>query len=84
MIKQKWTVTADGVTHEVEYACSAFWGKTQLVVDGDSFSVKGKLFGIGLERREPILVGGMQAILDVARGGRAKLVCREAEVNELR
>ena len=58
-------------------------GKTVLTVDGSSFTVKGKPFGIGLVRREPILVGGTQAILDVKKGGKAKLVCREGEVEEM-
>ena len=48
MIKQKWTVTVEGEKHDVEYACSPFTGKTVLVVDGFSFTVKGKPFGIGL------------------------------------
>ena len=82
MIKQKWTVTVQEAEHVVEYKCSALWGKTVLVVDGDAFTVKGKPFGIGLERREVILVGGVQAILDVKRGGKAHLICREGEVKE--
>ncbi|MBQ4090869.1 MAG: hypothetical protein IJC64_00975 [Clostridia bacterium] len=82
MIKQKWTVTVDGGDHTVEYECSAIFGKTRLIVDGDSFAVRGKLFGIGLERRETIMVGGAQAILDVKRGGKAQLICREGEVEE--
>ena len=82
MIKQKWAVTVDGVDHTVEYKCSPLSGKTMLVVDGDSFTVRGKPFGIGIERRESIIVGSTQAILDVKRGGRAKLICREGEVKE--
>ena len=80
MIKQKWCVTVDGEKHEVAYACSPLTGKTVLTVDGFSFTVKGKPFGIGLERREPILVGGTQAVLDVKKGGRAELICREGIV----
>ena len=82
MIKQNWSVTTDSGEHTVEYACSAFLGKTVLTVDGDKFTVKGKPFGIGIERRESILVGGVQAILDVSRGGRSRLICREGEVKE--
>ena len=80
MIKQNWTVIIDGAEHKVEYKCSAMWGKTQLIVDGDCFTVRGKLFGIGLERRETIMVGGTQAILSVKRGGKAELICRDGEV----
>ncbi len=83
MIKQKWSVTVDGEKHEVGYACSPLTGKTVLTVDGFSFTVKGKPFGIGLERREPIIVGGTQAILDVKKGGKAALICREGEVEEV-
>ena len=83
MIKQKWAVTIDGEKHSVEYACTPFTGKTVLTVDGASFTVKGKLFGIGLVRREPILVGGVQAMLDVKKGGKAALICREGEVEEI-
>ena len=83
MIKQRWTVITDSGEHALEYKCSAFWGKTVLTVDGDSFTVKGKPFGIGMCRRESIMVGGVQAILDVSRGGKAKLICREGEVKEI-
>ena len=83
MIKQKWLVTVEGEKHDVEYACSPLTGKTVLAVDGASFTVKGKPFGIGLVRREPILVGGVQAILDVKKGGKAALICREGAVEEI-
>ena len=83
MIKQRWTVITDSGEHALEYKCSAFWGKTVLTVDGDSFTVKGKPFGIGLVRREPIIVGGAQAMLDVKKGGKAALICREGDVEEL-
>lgn len=82
MIKQNWTVTVDGEGHTVSYTCSPLLGKTVLTVDGASFTVKGKPFGIGLVRREPILVGGVQAMLDVKKGGKAALICREGEVEE--
>jgi hypothetical protein len=83
MVKQKWVVTIDDSKIDVEYSCSAFWGKTTLTVDGDSFTVKGKPFGIGLARSEQIIVGGEQALLQVAKGGRAKLICREGNVEEI-
>ena len=84
MIKQKWTVNIEDKTYSVEYGCSRLTGKTVLIVDGDKFTVKGKPFGIGIERREMIIVGGMQAILDVKKNGRASLICREADVNEIK
>lgn len=82
MIKQKWAVDIDGKAVSVEYACSRLTGKTVLTVDGDSFTVRGKPFGIGLERRETILVGSSQAILEIEKNGSAKLVCRDGEVTE--
>lgn len=83
MIKQKWSVTIDGEKHQVGYTCSPMTGKTVLSVDGADFTVKGKPFGIGLVRREPIIVGGSQAMLDVAKGGKAKLICRDGDVEEI-
>ena len=80
MIKQNWSVTVDGEKHTVTYECSPLFGKTVLTVDGAKFTVKGKPFGIGIVRREPILVGGVQAMLDVKKGGRAALICRDGDV----
>lgn len=83
MVKQKWAVTVDGKRTEVEYVCSPFSGKTTLTLDGDSFTVKGKPFGIGLARSEQIIVGGEQAVLTVDKRGCAKLICREGDVEEI-
>ena len=82
MKKQKWTVTIENREISVEYKCSLITGKTMLTVDGDSFVVKGKPFGIGMVRRESIMLGGSQGILDVGRGGRARLIVRDGEVKE--
>ena len=79
-VKQKWTVTVEDQTSVVEYRYSKLSGKTVLTVDGFSFTVKGKPFGIGLVRREPIMVCGVQGILDVGKGGRAKLIVRDGKV----
>ena len=83
MIKQKWLVKTDNCETEVEYSFSALSGKTTLTVGGDTFTVKGKIFGIGCARNEMILVGGEQAVLNVAKGGKATLTCREGEVREI-
>ena len=83
MVKQAWTVTTDRGECRVEYLCKPFVGKTILTVDGESFEVKGKPFGIGLCRRETVIVGGEQAILNVQKNGRATLICREGEVTEI-
>ena len=83
MIKQNWTVKIDEQEIDVGYSYSALSGKTTLCVGGESFTVKGKPFGIGCARSEMIMVGGEQAILDVKKGGRATLICREGEVTEI-
>ena len=78
MIKQKWIVQLENDTHKVEYRYSKLTGKTTLVLDGEEFTVKGKVLGIGVRRSEPIIVGSVQGVLNVARSGRAKLIVREA------
>ena len=83
MIKQKFKVTYEGECCTVEYKYSRLTGKTELVVDGFSFTVKGKPFGIGVARREPIMICGAQAMLDVDKGGRAKIILRDGEVEEV-
>ena len=84
MVKQKWLVVTEQGEGTVEYSYSALSGKTTLCVDGDKFAVSGKPFGIGCERRETVIVGGEQAILDVKKGGKAALICREGEVREIK
>ena len=83
MIKQKFKVTYEDERAEVEYRYSRFTGKTELTVDGVAFAVKGKPFGIGVCRREPIMVCGAQAMLDVKKDGRASLILRGGEVEEI-
>ena len=83
MIKQKFKVTVEDEVAEVEYRYSRLTGKTELSVDGVSFMVKGKPFGIGVCRREPIMVCGVQAMLDVKKDGRADLILRGGEVKEI-
>lgn len=85
MIRQSWEVVFDGETHKVEYKFSRLSGKTVLVVDGDAFAVKGKPFGIGVQRHEPVIVGMCQAVLSVSKSGRASLIVRDAtEVKEIK
>ncbi len=83
MIKQKFKVTYEGEICEVGYKYSRLTGRTELCVDGVSFTVKGKPLGIGVCRREPIMVCGAQAMLDVKKDGRATLVLRDGEVEEI-
>ena len=83
MVKQKWLVKTDSGESSVEYSFTALTGKTTLKVDGESFTVKGKPFGIGCARNEMIMVGGEQAVLNVAKNGKAQLSCREGEVREV-
>ena len=83
MIKQKWSVKIDENTYVVEYMCSPMTGKIVLKVDDDSFTVKGKPFGIGLAHSEMILIGNSQGILNIKKGGKAALICREGAVEEI-
>ncbi len=83
MIKQAWRVTFENAEHTVEYKYSRLSGKTVLTVDGDSFTVKGKPFGIGVERRETIMVGMSQAILSVSKSGKADIIFREGRVERI-
>ena len=84
MINQKWQVTVEEESCIVEYRCTPLTGKTELCVDGVSFAVRGKPFGIGLVRREMIMVCGVQGILDVQKGGRANLIVRDGTVTEMK
>lgn len=83
MVNKKWIVKVESGEIMVEYSYSPLSGKTTLCVGGESFTVKGKPFGIGCVRSEMIMVGGEQAILDVKKGGKAQLICREGEVKEI-
>ena len=78
MIVQKWRVELDGEAHEIEYKFSKLSGKTILTVDGDSFCVKGKPFGIGAQRNEFIIVGMTQGMLRIDKKGKAQLVLKDA------
>lgn len=79
MINQKFKVICGEQEHTVGYFYSALSGKTKLCVDGDEFTVKGKPFKIGVCRREMIIIGMSQAVLDVDKNGRAKIICRDAD-----
>jgi len=83
MVNKKWKVTIEDETHIVEYKCVPLLGKIQLTVDGESFTVQGKPFGIGLERREMVLVGSTQGVLSIKRGGSAELTVRDGEAQEI-
>ena len=78
---QKWNIeTGENETHTVEYSYSFFTGRSILRVDGDSFSVRGNPFKIKIARRELILVGEAQAILDIDKNGKATLILKDAQV----
>ena len=67
MIKQKWEVSVEEETCIVEYKCTPLTGKTELCVDGVSFAVRGKPFGIGLVRREMIMGAECRGFLTCKR-----------------
>ncbi len=85
MIRQKWKAIFEDGSYEVEYRYSPLSGKTELTVDGDKFVVRGKPFGIGTERREPMIIGTNQAVLSVSKNGRATLSAIESiEISEIK
>lgn len=79
MIRQCFKVQKDGEEYRVGYEYSRLSGKTKLTVNGDEFVAGGKPFCIGVCRRESVLIGTSQAMLDVDKRGRAKLICRDAD-----
>ena len=83
MVKQKFKATVDEQEIIISYKYSCFSGKTELIVDGDRFVVRGNLFGIGVCRRENIMVGGAVAIIDINKRGKAKIILRDGKVEEI-
>lgn len=79
MIRQSFKVEKDGEEYRIRYEYSKLSGKTKLTVNEDEFVVGGKPFCIGVCRRESVLIGTSQAILDVDKRGRARLICRDAD-----
>lgn len=79
MKKQIFKVTKDGCEYRIGYSYSPISGKTKLSVDNDEFTVSGKPFYIGVSRREMIIIGSSQGILDIDKKGRAKIICKDAD-----
>ncbi len=76
MIKQNWTVVEDEVTHTVDYTCKPLLGKITVSIDGEAFDLRSKFLFIGLARREAFRVGDTQAVLAVAKSGRAQVLIK--------
>ena len=83
MVKQNFKATVDEREIMISYKYNCLSGKTELIVDGDKFVVRGKLFGIGICRRENIMVGGAVAVIDINKRGRAKIILRDGNVEEI-
>ncbi len=83
MVKQNFKATVDEREIMISYKYNCLSGKTELIVDGDKFVVRGKLFGIGVCRRENIMVGGAVAVIDINKRGKAKIILRDGNVEEI-
>ena len=76
MIKQHWSVVEDEIAHTVEYTCKPLIGKICVSIDGESFLLKSKFLFFGLARREVFRVGDTQAVLVVAKSGKAQVLIK--------
>ena len=81
-IKQHWTVVEDEVAHEIEYACRPISGKIAVTIDGETFGLSSKFLFFGLARREAFRVGDTQALLAVAKNGKAQVLIKGKPIEE--
>lgn len=73
---QRFSVTCSDATHTLVYRYPRLSRHLTLEIDGEAFKLpKG-------ERQEPFILGGEQAILCIARNGRASITVRDGEVRE--
>ena len=73
---QRFSVTCSDATHTLVYRYPRLSRHLTLEIDGEAFKLpKG-------ERQEPFILGGEQAILCIARDGRASITVRDGEVRE--
>ena len=73
---QRFLIVRRDTTHKLTYTYSHFGRNVVLEIDGERFELpKG-------ERQEPFILDGEQAILCIARDGRASIIVREGEVTE--
>lgn len=69
---QKWTAEIEGEVHTVAYQRPSIFGKAKITIDEFTFPlVSVKLFS---EHREVFRLGDRQAILEVAKSGKAKII----------
>ena len=82
-IKQHWTFVEDEVAHEIEYACRPISGRIAVTIDGETFGLASKFLWFGLARREAFRVGDTQALLVVAKNGRAQVLIKGKPMEEI-
>lgn len=82
MIKQHWNVTEEEQVHEIAYACRPLIGQIVITIDGESFTLKSKFLCFGLARREAFRVGDTQALLVVAKNGKAQVLIKGKPIEE--
>jgi hypothetical protein len=72
----------DEVAHEIEYACRPISGKMAVTIDGETFGLSSKFLFFGLARREAFRVGDTQALLAVAKNGKAQVLIKGKPIEE--
>ena len=69
---QKWTTEIEGEAHSVAYKRPSLFSKAKITIDEFTFPlVSVKLFSA---HREVFRLGDRQAILDIAKSGKAKII----------
>ena len=77
---QKWTTQIDGEVHTVAYKRPSIFGKAKITIDEFTFPlVSVKLFSA---HREVFRLGDRQAILDIAKSGKAKILVDSEALEE--
>lgn len=82
MIQQKWKIENEDGIFEIKYSFSRLRGIT-IAINEDRFVLPAGFLGFSAARREIFRVGGEQAVLAVARSGRAELIFGGESLSEL-
>ena len=79
---QKWSVDIEGEVHTVAYKKRSLFGKAKITIDEFTFPlVSVKLFS---SHREVFRLGDKQAILEVAKNGRASIILDGDKLEEIK
>lgn len=75
--KQYFLIELDGAEHRVIYTRSAFSKNVHINIDGEEFELPRGV------REEPFRLGDEQAILSIAKNGKASIRTRQGEAKEV-